>query len=260
VKHETLKDLAQALHKAEMERQPIAPLTDAYPDLTLQDAYAIQWELARQKTKQGSRLRGRKVGFTSPAVQQMLGLNEPGYGYLFDSGAVENLGQVAFDRLMHPKIEAEIAFILRDSLRGPGLTVPDVLSAVAYVAPAFEIIDSRIRDWPIKSADIIADNAAHGLFVIGDKRSGVDNVDLPQAQMQLEKNGAVVATGTGNAVLGNPALSLVWLANKLASEGSKLVEGEIVLTGTLASPLVVSQGDEVRANFGDLGSVSVTFI
>lgn len=259
MKDETLKDLALALLHAEIECQAIEPITDTYPDLTIEDAYAIQRELVRQKTKRGSKLKGKKVGFTSPAVQQMLGFIEPGYGCLLDSGLIEDRGQVAFDRLLQPKIEAEIAFIFKDSLRGPGLTIPDVLAAVDYLAPAFEIIDSRIRDWRIKSPDTIADNASHGCFVIGDKRIDVNDIDLPQAQMELKKNGAVVATGTGQAVLGNPALSVVWLANKLATMGSHLEKGEVVLTGSLATPLVVSPGDEVRANFGELGSVSVSF-
>ncbi len=260
MKDQELKDLARALHRAEIEGHPIDPLTDAYPDLTVEDAYAIQKEVLRQKSKQASQVRGRKVGFTSPAVQQMLGMDEPGYGYLLDSGAVANGGQVSFDRLLQPKVEAEIAFVLKDRLRGPGLTIPDVLSATDYLVPAFEIIDSRIRDWRIKSVDTIADNASHGLFVIGDTRLAVNKVDLPGTQMELEKNGEVVATGTGKAVLGNPALSVVWLANKLSEVGGQLEAGEVILSGSLSTPLAVSKGDVVRATFGDLGSVAVRFV
>lgn len=259
MKDETLKALARALQQAELERQPIDPLTDAHPDLTVEDAYAIQKEVVRQKTRQGSKVRGRKVGFTAPAVQQMLGMNEPGYGYLLDSGAAGAGERISFDRLLQPKLEAEIAFVLKDRLRGPGLTIPDVLSAVDYLVPAFEIIDSRIRDWRIKAADTIADNASHGMFVLGDTRLAVNELDLPSAQMKLEKNGEVVATGTGKAVLGNPVLAVVWLANKLSETGGQLEAGEVILSGALATPLVLSKGDAVRANFGALGSVAISF-
>lgn len=257
---ERLKEIAKTLNRAEIERQPIDPLTDAYPDLTLADAYAIQKEVVSQKLKQGSRVKGKKVGFTSPAVQQMLGMDEPGYGYLLDSGAVGNDEPFPFDRLLQPKVEAEIAFVLKNRLRGPGLTIHDILSATDYLTPAFEILDSRIRDWKIKRADTIADNASHGLFVVGDTRLPVDKIDLPLVEMKLEKNGEVVVTGTGNAVLGNPALSVVWLANKLSEVGLELEAGEVILSGSLSTPLMVAKGDAVSATFGELGSVAIRFV
>ncbi|MBA2526268.1 MAG: fumarylacetoacetate hydrolase family protein [Pyrinomonadaceae bacterium] len=257
---ERLKEMAKTLSRAEIECQPIDALTDTYPDLTVADAYAIQKEVVGRKLKQGRRVRGKKVGFTSPAVQQMLGLDEPGYGYLFDSGEVGNDEEFTFDRLLQPKVEAEIGFVLKNRLRGPGLTIPDILAATDYLVPAFEILDSRILDWKIKAADTIADNASHGLFVIGDTRLPVNKIDLPRVEMNLEKNGEDVATGTGNAVLGNPALSVVWLANKLSELGLALEAGEVILSGSLATPLLVSKGDAVRATFGGLGSVAIRFV
>ncbi|CAN5690314.1 fumarylacetoacetate hydrolase family protein [soil metagenome] len=254
------KELAQALHQAQIERHPIAPLTDTYPDLTLEDAYAIQYEIVSRKLEQGSRVKGKKVGFTSRAIQQMLDMDEPGYGYLLDTLSVENGEELLIDRLIQPKVEAEIAFVLKSDLRGPGLTIADVLSAIGYLVPALEIIDSRIRDWKIKLADTIADNASHGMFVIGDSKTAVDQVDLPLAEMVLEKNGEVALTGTGAAVLGNPALSVVWLANKLSEAGIGLKAGEVILSGSLSTPLIVSRGDVIRASFNDLGSVAVRFV
>ncbi len=251
--------MAKQLNRAEIERQPIDPLTDTNPDLTVTEAYAIQKEVVGRKLKLGSRLRGKKVGFTSPAVQEVLGLSEPGYGCLLDSGEVGNNEQFAFELLLQPRLEAEIGFVLKSRLRGPGLTIPDILAATDYLVPAFEILDSRIRG-KIKGADTIADNASHGLFVIGDNRVPVNEIDLPRVEMSLERNGEGVATGTGNAVLGNPALSVVWLANKLSESGLELEAGEVILTGSLATPLSVGKGDHLKATFSGLGSVAISFV
>lgn len=251
--------LACLLDRAQRECRAIEPLTDEHGDLTVDDAYEIQAALVQETLKRGSSIAGKKVGFTSPAVQQGLGLVEPGYGYLFDNGAIKNEGQVAFDELLQPRIEPEIAFVMRESLRGPGVTRADVL-AVADVVPAFEILDSRIRDWKAKGPDIIADNAAHGLFVIGDTQRAVHEIDIPQIQMKLENKGAVVATGAATAVLGDPTLAVVWLANKLSERKLQLQAGEVVLTGSLCAPLAVARGDELRATFEDLGSVAVSFV
>ena len=257
---ERVVSIAGVLHRAQAERHQIEPLTNSHPDLTLDDAYAIQRELVEEQLRRGNRVAGKKVGFTNPSIQQALGLVEPGFGYLFDSGEIENEGQIGFDRLLQPKLEPEIAFVMRDDLQGPGLTLADVLSATDYIIPAFEIIDSRIRDWKTKGPDIIADNAAHGLFVIGEQKRVAHETDLPQVAMTLERNGEVVATGAGTAVLGNPALAVVWLANKLTEMGLELQAGEKVLTGSLCAPIVVAKGDHVKATFGNLGSVAVRFV
>jgi 2-keto-4-pentenoate hydratase len=255
---ERFVQLACLLDRAQRNCRAIEPLTDEHSDLTVDDAYEIQAALVQETLNRGNSIAGKKVGFTSPAVQQGLGLVEPGYGYLFDGGAIKNEGQVAFDGLLQPRIEPEIAFVMRETLRAP-VTVADVLS-VTDIVPAFEILDSRITDWKVKGPDIIADNSAHGLFVIGDTKRAAHEIDIPQIRMELENKGSVVASGAATAVLGDPTLAVVWLANKLSERTLQLQAGEVVLTGSLCTPLVVARGDELRATFGDLGSVAVSFV
>lgn len=250
--------LAGLLDQAQRDCRAIEPITEEHSDLTVDDAYEIQAAFVQETLNRGDSIAGKKVGFTSPTVQQGLGLNEPGYGYLFASGAIKNEGQVAFDRLLQPRIEPEIAFVMRESLCGPNVTLADVL-AVSDIVPAFEILDSRIRDWKGKGPDIIADNSAHGLFVIGDTKRAAHEIHIPQIRMQLENRGAVVATGAATAVLGDPTLAVVWLANKLFERKLRLQAGEVVLTGSLCAPLAVARGDEFRATFADLGAVAVSF-
>ena len=253
-------ELAHALIQAQMEQSPVAPLTEAYPELTLADAYAIQHQLVKIKLEEGSRVKGKKVGFTTRPIQESLGLDEPGYGYLFDTLEIGDGKDLPIDRLIKPKVEAEVAFVLKNRLRGPGLTVADVLSATDYVAPALEIIDCRIRDWKVKLPDIIADNIAQGTFVVGNTHTIADGIDLSRVEMRLEKNDEVALTGVGSSVLGNPVHSVVWLANKLAQVGIELKPGEVILSGSLATPLAVSKGDAIKASFSDLGSVAVRFV
>lgn len=254
-----IEELATALYEAERERRPIPPLTEKYPQMTPEEAYAVQLKNIRRKLAQGRRVVGKKVGLTSRAMQQMLGVDQPDYGHLLDDMAVADGGVVALDRLVQPKVEAEIAFILKRDLQGPGLTVEDVMAATESLAPAIEIIDSRIRNWQIKLADTIADNASSGLFVLGEQRTPVDTVDLRLVGMVLSRNGEVALTGAGAAVLGHPAVAVTWLANKLAEFGITLKAGEVILSGSLSAALGVSAGDKMRAEFAHLGSVSVTF-
>jgi len=238
---------------------PVDPLTEKFPSLTPAEAYSIQRELVGRKLREGARVIGRKIGLTSAAMQQALGVGEPDYGLLLDTMAVENGGTIELERLIQPKVEGEVAFVLKKDLRGPALTIADVLSATDYVTPALEIIDSRIRDWKIRLADTIADNASSGMFVLGVERIAVDEVDLPQVEMVLEKNGEKVLGGTGAAVLGNPAFAVAWLGNKLSEFGDELKAGEVILSGSLTAALVVAKGDSVTARFHHLGSAGVRF-
>jgi len=256
----TARKQAEALYQAEVQRRPIEPLTAVYPDLRPEEAYAIQLEVVRRKVDAGGRIVGRKIGLTSRAMQQMLGIDQPDYGHLLDTMAVADGGQVPIERLVQPKVEGEIAFVMKRDLRGPAVTVADVLAATDYLVPAIEIIDSRIRDWQIKLADTIADNASSGMFVLGNSRTAVDQVDLRLVGMVLEKNGEVALTGAGAAVLGNPARAVAWLANKLSEFGISLKAGEVILSGSLSSALSIARGDQVKAEFDRLGSVSVTFV
>lgn len=259
INQETIHELAAALAQAESERQPIAPFTDAYPEMTPEEAYSIQLAVLARKLQQGQRVVGKKIGLTSKAIQQMFGVNQPDYGHLLDTMAIADGGDAPMSRLLQPKVESEIAFVLKRDLQGPGLTAADVLAATDYVVPALEIIDSRIRDWKIKLADTIADNASSGLFVVGTNKTKVDNLDLRLIGMALEKNGELALTAAGAAVLGHPANAVAWLANRMAELGVSARAGEVMLSGSLAAALPVAQGDVVTAHFAQLGTVSVRF-
>ncbi|WP_174616416.1 2-keto-4-pentenoate hydratase [Virgibacillus ihumii] len=235
------------------------PLTDRDDSLTVEDAYQIQLKIVKEKLAKGKKIIGKKVGLTSKAMQEMLKVDEPDYGHLFDNMQVLNGGVVNLDTLLLPKVEAEIGFVLTNDLEGPNVTYLDVLMATKYVVPTIEIIDSRIADWKIKLADTIADNGSSSKVVIGDNVTQIDQVDLRTNSMTLFKNNALTATGAGAAVLGHPAEAIAWLANKLHTFGITLKKGELILPGALAGAVTVSAGDEVKAIFGSLGSVSVTF-
>ena len=255
-----VQDLARQLVAAEHQHAPLPPLTETYPELTVSDAYAAQLAVIERKVAQGARVVGKKIGLTSKAMQQMFAVDQPDYGHLLDTMAIANGGEAPMARLLQPRVEGEIAFLLQHDLRGPGVTEAQVLAATEAVIPAIEIIDSRIRDWKIKLADTVADNASSGLFVLGDTRTPVAQVNLRLVGMVLEKNGELVGTGAGAAALGDPATAVAWLANKLAEFGMSLTAGEIILSGSLATAPPVTSGDVVAVHFAQLGSVTVRFV
>jgi 2-keto-4-pentenoate hydratase len=262
LKEADVENIAGALLKAERERKPIDPITDIYPHITIDEAYEIQKRVIKTKlsTKRGLRIIGRKIGLTSKAMQKLFGINEPDYGHLLDSMYVEEGFSIPVTELIQPKIEAEIAFVLKEGLEGPGVTVADVLRATEGVMPAFEIIDSRIRDWKIKIQDTIADNASAARFVLGGVMVPVKEIDLRLIGLVFEVNGEIVATATGAAVMGNPTIAVAWLANKLAQYNEKLRAGEIILSGSFIAAVPVERGTFVKATFSKLGSVSVKFV
>jgi 2-keto-4-pentenoate hydratase len=257
-----IESIAKALIKAEEERNPIDPITDGHPYITIEDAYKIQKKVVEIKlfTKKGLRIVGKKIGLTSKAMQKMFGIDQPDYGHLFNYMYVEDGSTISLSELIQPRIEAEIAFVLKEDLEGPGVTVADVLRAAEGVMPALEIIDSRIKNWKIKIQDTIADNASSGKFVLGGVLVPVKDLDLRLIGVVLEVNGEVVATATGAAVLGNPATAVAWLANKLAEYGEKLRKGEIILSGSFVAAVPVEKGMFVKATFSRLGAVSIKFI
>lgn len=256
----SIEALAAELLRAQQECTPLAPLTERFSDLSIAQAYQIQLAAVRTRLGGGRRVIGKKIGLTSKAMQDLLGVHEPDYGHLFDDMVALNGQPIAVDKLLQPRCEGEIAFLLERDLRGPGVTVADVLVATKAVIPALEIVDSRIRDWKIKIQDTIADNAASARVVLGDKMTPVHDLDLRLVGMVLMKNGYVVATGAGAAVLGHPAASVAWLANKLHEFDITLKAGEIVLSGSLTTAPPVAAGDYFRADFDRLGSVSVCFV
>lgn len=255
-----INQLADELLTAEKSCQPIGPITERFSELTDADAYKIQLKILEAKLGTGGVVIGKKVGLTSKAMQQMLGVNEPDYGHLLDGMVVSNNGTVQTDELLLPKVEAEIGFVLGADLVGPNINYLDVLMATEYVVPTLEIIDSRIADWKIKLVDTVADNGSSARVVVGDKRTRLDGLDLRTVGMALYKNDEEVGTGAGAAALGHPAHAIAWLANKLHEFGISLQAGELILPGALSGAVVVQAEDRVTANFGALGSVSVTFL
>ena len=255
-----VKDLARRLYEAWQDCRVLEPLTDSYPGLTLEDAYAVQFELLNHRLEPGARVIGKKLGCTNIVAQQVLGTEEPVFGHLLDTTLIDDGADVGLGGLIQPRVEAEIAFILKTDLRGPGLTARDAISAIDYISPAIEIADSRIRDWRIKLADFVSDNASSGMFLLGESKVSPQALDLSCVQARLEKNGEVVAQGNGNDVLGNPILGVVWLANNLARTGECLKAGDVILSGSFVMPQAVSKGDHITAIFEDLGSTSVRFV
>ncbi|MGE6599156.1 2-keto-4-pentenoate hydratase [Bacillus proteolyticus] len=255
-----IKELADELVQAENSRVGILPFTERYDNLSVEDAYNIQLEVVGRKLESGRSIIGKKVGLTSVAMQQMLGVNEPDYGHLLDDMKIESGSEVSMSSFVTPKIEAEIGFVLEQDLNGPNITYIDVLMATKYVVPTLEIIDSRIADWKIKLADTVADNGSSAKVVIGNTFSSIDKVDLRTTGMTLYKNNSLIATGAGAAALGHPAQAIAWLANKLYEFNIGLKAGELILPGALSGAVSVQSEDNIRADFGLLGSVSVTFI
>ncbi|MES3015375.1 MAG: 2-oxopent-4-enoate hydratase [Pseudomonadota bacterium] len=248
------------LYQAFVSRTPVAPLTERESTITLDDAYGIQLRMIQRRLDAGERIIGKKIGVTSKIVQDMLKVDQPDFGQLL-SGMVFNEGEaVSVGRLIAPKAEAEVAFVLARDLTGPGVTAADVLRATDFVLPCFEIVDSRIRDWKIKIQDTVADNASCGVFSLGGVRRSPRELDLALAGMVLEKNGEIVSTSTGASVQGSPVNAVAWLANTLGRYGIALEAGDVILSGS-QSPLVpVKAGDCFTCSVGGLGSTSVRFI
>ncbi len=255
-----IDQLGDELYRALKDCRTLAPLTERHPDIGIDDAYSIQQRMLRRRLDAGEHVVGTKIGVTSRAVMDMLGVYQPDFGWLTDA-MVYNEGQaIEAATLIQPKAEGEIAFVLKKTLKGPGISAADVLAATEGVMACFEIVDSRIQDWKIKIQDTVADNASCGVFVLGDRLVDVRDVDLGTCGMVLEKNGDIVATGAGSAALGHPANAVAWLANTLGAHGIALEAGEIVLSGSLGIMVPVQAGDNLRVTIGGIGGCSVRFV
>ncbi len=259
MKPELIQALGDELYRALMERTVVEPLTNRHPDLSIEDAYLVQQRMIARRLEQGERVVGKKIGVTSQAVMDMLGVYQPDFGYMLDGMIVSDGDSIAMSSLIQPKAEGEIAFVLKRDLTGPGVTNADVLRATDFVMPCFEIVDSRIRDWKIKIQDTVADNASCGMFVLGSTAANPRRLDLTTCGMVLEKNGRVIATGAGAAALGSPINSVAWLANTLGRLGIGLKAGEVILSGALAAMFPAQAGDRFRVTLGGIGSCSVGF-
>ncbi len=255
-----IEQYAKELYDAECSCRPIAPLTERSPEMTNDDAYRIQLAGMKLRQEKGQIIVGKKIGLTSKAMQHALGVYEPDYGYITDKLMVLEGEPLQMSTLIAPKVEAELAFVLQSDLKGPGVTVADVLRATAGVMPALEIIDTRIKDWKIKIQDSIADDASIGRIIVSGRLSPIANIDLRYMGQVVEKNGEIVATAAGAAVLGHPANAVAWLANKLAQYDISLKAGEIIMSGSFAAACPVAAGDCIQATFDRIGAVTAKFI
>jgi 2-keto-4-pentenoate hydratase len=255
----TRDELAADLAEAERSRVPIAPLTDGNPTIDVVDAYEIQLINIRQRVAEGARVVGHKVGLSSKAMQQMMGVDEPDYGHLLDEMQAFEDTPVKAGSYLYPRVEVEVGFVLAEDLPGAECTEDDVLAATAAFAPSIELIDTRITDWKIKLCDTIADNASSAGFVLGAGRVAPETVDIQSIDAVLTRNGEVVASGRSDAVLGNPVTAVAWLARKVESFGVRLRKGDIVLPGSCTRAIDARPGDHFVAEFDGLGSVRLTF-
>ncbi|MFW6056390.1 MAG: 2-keto-4-pentenoate hydratase [Chloroflexota bacterium] len=254
-----VEQISNELIEAERTCTPIEALTDRFPDVTYEDAYAVQLKTFDTRVRNGAVIVGKKIGLTSRAMQDQFNIREPDYGMITDTMMAREGAPVPMSSLILPRIEPEIAFLLKEDLKGPGINAANVIEATEGVLPAFEVIDSRYRDWKITVKDSISDNASAALMILGGVLTPVKDLDLRYIGLVLEKNGEVVSTGAGAAVLGNPAESVAWLANKLTEYGITLKKGEFVMSGSLVSAVKVEAGSNLRATFDRIGAVSVLF-
>jgi 2-oxo-hept-3-ene-1,7-dioate hydratase len=250
---------ADLLINAEKERKPIVQLSKTWPDITIEDAYAISSEVTRRKIAAGAKLIGHKIGLTSKAMQQSSQIDEPDYGHLLDSMIVADGAKVPHASYCVPRVELELAFVLAKPLKGPGVGLLDVLRATEYVVPAIEIIDARVQN-PRKIFDTVADNGAAAGIVVGGRPVGPMDVDLRWLGGVMYRNSEIEETGVSAGVLGHPALGIAWLANKLAPFGGVLEPGNIMLSGSFIRPVWANKGDTLHADFGPLGGVAVQFV
>ncbi|WP_340586945.1 fumarylacetoacetate hydrolase family protein [Erythrobacter alti] len=250
----------QELFAALRDCRTIAPIAGRDPALTVDDAYAISLDFLARRRAEGERVVGKKIGVTSKAVQDMLGVHQPDFGFLTNAMHEQGDIDVVKHKLIQPRAEAEIAFILSDDLRGPGVTPKQVIAATKAVAPCFEIVDSRIDNWDITIVDTVADNASCGVFVLGEARVDPRTLDLPSLKVTVTKNGAPLSEGYGSAVQGDPAQAVAWLANTLGTHGVTLDAGDIILSGSLVPLENAQAGDEFEMHLQDVGSCTARFV
>ena len=256
----TIAALAERLENCELQAQDTTKITDDYPDMDWDDAYAIQDELRRRKVARGSRIVGLKAGLTSHAKMKQMGVSTPVFGFMADYYAVPDGGECRMSELIHPKVEPEIAFVTKAELRGPGCHIGSVLAATDFVMPGIEVIDSRYRDFKFDLKSVVADNTSAVRFVVGGQPMGVSGVDLRTVGIVLEKNGLPVAFGAGAAVLGHPAAAIAMLANHLGARGPCIPAGSLILSGGITEAVSVQAGDNVTLRIQGMGSTSLRLV
>ncbi|HKD46826.1 MAG TPA: 2-oxo-hepta-3-ene-1,7-dioic acid hydratase [Rhizomicrobium sp.] len=260
-----IAEMAERLDVAEKTCRQIGHFSREWPEMTIEDGYRVQRAWVENKLASGRKVIGHKIGLTSRAMQRSSNINEPDYGVLLDDMLFCNNSDVPVGRFIEPRVEVELAFILKDRISGPDCTIADVMKATDWIAPMIEIIDARIQrvdpetGTTRKVFDTIADNAANAGLVLGDTRIAPGAVDLRWVPALLYRNGVIEDSGVAAAVLGHPALGVAWLANKLAPWKESLEAGEIILSGSFIAPLFAAPGDQFHADYGSFGSISVRF-
>lgn len=263
---DTILQLARQLYEARKSRTQLRHFSKQHPQMTIEDGYAIQREWVKLELADGRRIRGRKIGLTSRAMQLSSQIDEPDYAPLMDDMFFEAGGDIPFERFIAPRVEVELAFILGKPLKGPDVSIFDVLSATDYVTPAIEIIDSRIEQFDRETRvmrkvfDTISDFAANAGIVLGGRPVRPMDVDLRWVGALLHKNGVIEETGLAAGVLNHPATGVAWLANKIAPYGEQLNAGDVVLAGSFTRPTPAVAGDTFHADYGALGSVAFRFV
>ncbi|WP_297370624.1 2-oxo-3-hexenedioate decarboxylase [Acidocella sp.] len=256
---ETIAQLAEYLENAELNAAAVAQISIAHPGITEADGYAIQHEIRRRKQARGTQIVGMKAGLTSRAKMRQVGVENPSYGFLADYFAVADGGEVERAKLIHPRVEPEIAFVLKKPLRGPGCHIGAVLAATDFVMPALEIIDSRYQNFKFDFPSVVADNSSSARFVLGGRARPVADLDLRAMGLVMEHNGKPFSFGAGAAVLGHPALAVALVVNLLARRDEGLEAGTLILTGGVTEAVACKAGDHVSLRMQDLGAVSVRF-
>jgi len=255
-----ISQLAEHLEKAELEAYEVTKITDDFPHMTYEDAFDIQWEIRRRKEARGNKIVGMKMGLTSWAKMAQMGVETPCYGFLADYFAMPDGGEIKHDELIHPKIEAELAFVTKYPLKGPGIHIGDVLRATDFVMPAVEVIDSRYKDFKFDLKSVIADNSSSSRFIAGGNCKSIHELDLKTLGVVMEINGEVVQVGAGAAVLGHPASSVAMLANMLGERDQEIPAGTYIMIGAITAAVQVNKGDSFVVRYQDLGTVSGRFV
>ena len=255
-----LEAYSTELYEALRARKTIVPLSTRSPELNIDDAYHISLGFLQKRLNDGEKVIGKKIGVTSKPVQDMLNVRQPDFGFLTDVMEIPDGGTaVIADGLIQPRAEAEIAFMLKKDLKGPGVSMQDVLDATDYIMPCFEIVDSRIADWKLTLPDTVADNASSGAVVLGDWVPYGDGIDLPSARASLWLNGTEIDSGVGSAVMGDPAAAVAWLANALARFGTEILAGQFIMSGSFTTAAFIRPGDVAATIVSGVGAVSLSF-
>lgn len=256
----TVMQLAEHLEQAELEAFEVTKITDRYPQMTFEDATDIQWEIRRRKEARGNKIVGMKMGLTSWAKMKQMGVEQPCYGFLADYFSLPDGAEVNSKELIHPKVEAELALVTSKPLRGPDVTVEEVLAATGVVVPAVEIIDSRYKDFKFDITSVQADNSSSSRFVVGSRSASPDAFDWSTLGVVMYKNGEVVEMGAGAAVLDHPAASVAMLAKMLNQRDEEIPAGTFIMTGGITAAVLVQPGDAIVVRYQHLGDICMKFV